>query len=58
LRIEGVLYEAEAEEIPGQGILAKVDLASSRKYGKQEQLIHLFRFGSPQILRIFPRKGG
>jgi len=58
LRIEGVLYEAEAEEIPGQGILAKVDLASMRKYGLQEQLIHMFRFGSPQILRIFPRQGG
>ena len=58
LRIEGVIYEAQAEEIPDEGLLGKIDIASSRKYGLQEQVINLFRMSPPQILRIFPREGG
>jgi hypothetical protein len=57
IRIEGTVYEARAEEIPGREILEKVDIASRRKYGLQERLIHLFRIGSPQVLRLFPREG-
>ncbi len=57
LKIEGKIYEAQAEEIPGMGIVEKVDIASERKYGLQESLIHLFRMRQPEILRIFPRSG-
>ena len=55
LKIEGKVYEAQAEEIPGMGIVEKVDIASERKYGLQERLIHIFRMRKPEILRIFPR---
>ena len=57
LKIEGKIYEAGAEEIPGTAIVEKVDIASQRKYGLQESLIHLFRMRQPEILRIFPRAG-
>jgi len=57
LRIKGTVYEAQAEEIPGREILEKVDIASRRKYGLQERLIHLFRISSPQVIRLFPRDG-
>ncbi len=57
LNIEGKIYEAQAEEIPGLGIVEKVDIAFERKYGLQESLIHLFRMRQPEILRILPRAG-
>ena len=56
LKIEGRSYEAQAEEIPGRAIIEKVDIASQRKYGLQERLIHVFRLSDPQILRIVPRE--
>ena len=55
LRIEGTLYEARAEEIEGEAIVEKVDIASQRKYGFSDMVISLFRSRSPAILRISPR---
>ena len=58
LRIEGREYEARAEEIPGDEIVEKVDRATLEKYGWQERMIHPFRMGKPEILRLLPREGG
>jgi hypothetical protein len=58
LRIEGREYEARAEEIPGDEIVEKVDLATVEKYGWQERMIHPFRMRKPEILRLLPREGG
>ena len=55
LRIEGRDYEACAEEVAGDAIVAEVDRASALKYGWQERLIHPFRMSKPEILRISPR---
>jgi len=55
VRIEGNLYEAQAEEIEGEAIAEKVDIASKRKYGLSDRLIGLFRSRKPDILRISPR---
>jgi hypothetical protein len=55
VRIEGNLYEARAEEIEGEAIAEKVDIASKRKYGLSDRLIGLFRSRKPDILRISPR---
>lgn len=55
LRIEGRTYEARAEEIAGDEILARVDAASVEKYGWQERVIHVFRMRKPEILRLLPR---
>ncbi len=57
LRIEGREYEARAEEIPGDEIVEKVDRATLEKYGWQERMIHPFRMGKPDILRLSPRAG-
>jgi hypothetical protein len=55
LKIEGKIYEAQTEEIPGQAIVEKVDIACERKYGLEERLLHIFRMRQPEILRILPR---
>jgi hypothetical protein len=58
LRIQGREYPAQAEEIPGDEIVTKVDDATREKYGWQEALIHIFRLRRPDILRLSPRAGG
>jgi hypothetical protein len=58
LRIEGRAYEARAEEVPGDAIVAEVDRASVEKYGWQERMIHPFRMRKPEILRLAPHGGG
>ncbi|MEE3327904.1 MAG: hypothetical protein VX252_11260 [Myxococcota bacterium] len=55
LRIEGRVYQARAEEIQGEVIVEKVDIASQRKYGFADRLIGLFRSRKPDVLRIYPR---
>ena len=55
LRIRDRVYEARAEEIPGDEILTRVDQASREKYGWQERFIHVFRMAKPEILRLAPR---
>ena len=55
LVIEGKEYKAQAEEISGDALREKVDIASQRKYGFQESLIRLFSFRQSQILRLMPR---
>ena len=55
VRIEGTLYEARAQEIEGEAIVEKVDIASQRKYGFTNRVISLFRSREPDILRILPR---
>lgn len=55
VRVEGGDYEARAEEILGEAIVEKVDIASGAKYGVQEQLLKIFRFSTPQILKLEPR---
>jgi hypothetical protein len=57
LHVEGRAYEARTEEIPGEIIMEKVDIASRKKYGIQERLIHLFRLQKPEILKISARPG-
>jgi len=54
LRIDDTMYDARAEEIPGDEILERVDAASAEKYGWQESLIHPFRLKKPEILRLTP----
>ncbi len=54
LDIDGEIYEGRVEEIQDPGMVEKVDIASVKKYGLQERLIHLFRMDPPQILRILP----
>jgi len=54
LDIDGEIYEGRVEEIRDPGMVEKVDIASVKKYGLQERLIHLFRMDPPQILRILP----
>ena len=56
LRIEGTLYQARAEEIWGDVIVEKVDIASQRKYGFSDRLIGLFRFRKPDVLRLYPQE--
>ena len=56
LRIEGREYEARAEEVPGDAIVAEVDAASRDKYGWQERTIHVFRLRKPDILKLSPRQ--
>ena len=56
IRIEGKLYEARAEEIQGDVIVEKVDIASRRKYGFMDGLIGLFRARKPDVLRVYPRE--
>jgi hypothetical protein len=58
LRIDGREYEARAEEIPGDEIVEQVDRATLEKYGWQERMIHPFRMGKPEILRLLPREDG
>lgn len=55
VRVQGGDYEARAEEIFAEAIIEKVDLASGAKYGLQEQLLKIFRFSTPQILKLEPR---
>jgi hypothetical protein len=55
LRIQDREYEVRAEEITGDGIVARVDQATREKYGWQERLIHVFRFRKPDILKLSPR---
>ena len=57
LFVEGSEFEAQAEEIPSDVILEKVDRASQKKYGWQESLIHPFRTKRPEILKLTPRSG-
>jgi hypothetical protein len=57
LRIEGREYRARAEEIPGEAIIEKVDIASKQKYGMQERIIHVFRMRTPQILKLSALEG-
>ena len=56
LRIAGKVYQARAEEIEGEVIVEKVDIASQRKYGFADRLIGLFRFQKPDVLRLYPRE--
>lgn len=56
LRIEGREYRARAEEVPGDGIIERVDAASAGKYGWQERFIHVFRMRTPQILKLSPER--
>ncbi|MCH2186119.1 DUF2255 family protein [Myxococcota bacterium] len=55
VRIEGTVYEARAEEIEGEAIVEKVDIASKRKYGFSDRVIGFFRSSRPDILRVLPR---
>ena len=55
VRIEGAVYEARAEEIEGEAIVEKVDIASQRKYGFSDRVIGFFRSSKPDILRVSPR---
>jgi len=55
VRIEGREYEANAEEIPSETIIEKIDIAFQRKYGLQERLIGLFRLSRPDIVKLSPR---
>jgi len=55
LRIEGKVYQARAEEIEGDVIVEKIDIASRRKYGFADRLIGLFRFQKPDVLRLYPQ---
>lgn len=54
LVIEEREYQARAEEVPGEEIVARVDAASLEKYGWQERLIHVFRLSPPDILKLVP----
>jgi hypothetical protein len=56
VRIEGRDYEVQAEEVPGEEIVERVDAATLEKYGWQERLIHPFRMRKPDILRLGPRE--
>ena len=56
VRIEGAVYEARAEEIEGEAIVEKVDIASQRKYGFSDRVIGFFRSSRPDILRVSPRR--
>ena len=56
LRIEGTVYGARAEEIRGDVIVEKVDIASQRKYGFADRLIGLFRVQKPDVLRLYPQE--
>lgn len=55
LRIEGIEYQARAEEVTSDALIERVDRASREKYGWQEALIHVFRIRKPDILRLSPR---
>lgn len=55
IRIDGTVYEAQAEEIEGEAIVEKIDIASQRKYGFSDRVIGFFRSKKPDILRISPR---
>ena len=47
-------YEARVEEVPGEEIVERVDIASVVKYGWQERMIHPFRIRRPTVLRLHP----
>ena len=55
VRVEDREYEARAEEIQGETLVEKIDIAFQRKYGLQEKLIHMFRIRRPDILKLSPR---
>lgn len=58
LVIEGVEYEARAEEVEGEEIVARVEAAMREKYGWQDRMVGLFSRQPPDVLRLSPREPG
>jgi hypothetical protein len=56
VRIGPLEYDVRAEELSGGDIVEQVDAASVEKYGMQERVVHVFRFRTPDILRVGPRE--
>jgi hypothetical protein len=55
IRIEDEEFPLLAHAVEGEEIIRRVDTASREKYGWQEAMIHIFRFRTPDILRLSPR---
>ena len=55
IRIEDEEFPLLAHAVEGEEIIGRVDTASREKYGWQEAMIHVFRFRTPDILRLSSR---
>jgi hypothetical protein len=55
IRIKDEEFPLLAHAVEGEEIIQRVDTASREKYGWQEAMIHVFRFRTPDILRLSSR---
>jgi hypothetical protein len=55
IRIQDEEFPLLAHAVEGEEIIGRVDTASREKYGWQEAMIHVFRFRTPDILKLSPR---